>query len=63
MTKPGAAIYQLALARFGLTPGEGLFVDDRLENVAAADENGFVGHHFNDAPTLRARLVDEGLLA
>lgn len=63
LVKPDAAIYRLALARFGLQPGEGLFVDDRLDNVQAADANSFVGHHFVDSPTLRARLADEGLLA
>jgi 2-haloacid dehalogenase len=62
MTKPDAAIYQLARRRFGLADGEGLFVDDKLENVQAAESNGFVGHHFVDAPTLRIDLVTRGLL-
>lgn len=62
LMKPNPAIYHLALARFGLRPGEGLFVDDRLENVDGAQANGFVGHRFVDAPTLRRRLIDEGLL-
>lgn len=63
LTKPDPAIYRLALERFGLGPGEGLFVDDKLENIEAAQANGFVGHQFVDASTLRARLVVEGLLA
>jgi 2-haloacid dehalogenase len=54
--KPDPAIYRLAHKRFGLAPGEGIFVDDRLENVHAADANGFVGHHFIDAATLRTEL-------
>jgi 2-haloacid dehalogenase len=62
LTKPGAAIYQLARRRFGLADGEGLFVDDKLENVQAAESNGFVGHHFVDALTLRIDLVTRGLL-
>lgn len=62
MMKPDPAIYQLALNRFGLAAGEGLFVDDRLENVQAAETNGFAGHHFVDATTLRADLVARGLL-
>lgn len=62
LTKPDAAIYQLALRRFGLAPGEGLFVDDSLKNVQAGESNGFVGHHFKDAPTLRAGLSLLGLL-
>ena len=63
MVKPDAAIYQLALARFNLSPGEAIFIDDNLPNVIAARENGFVAHHFIDAPTLRAELVKLGLLA
>jgi 2-haloacid dehalogenase len=56
--KPDPAIYRLALARFGLRAGEALFIDDRHDNVLAADANRFVGHHFTDyanlAPILRA---------
>jgi 2-haloacid dehalogenase len=62
MVKPDAAIYHLALSRFGLTPGEAIFIDDNLPNVIAAQGNGFVGHHFTDAVTLRVRLVELGLL-
>ncbi len=61
MVKPDAAIYQLALCRFNLAPGEAIFVDDNLPNVVAARENGFVSHHFTDAPTLRAELAALGL--
>jgi 2-haloacid dehalogenase len=62
MVKPDPAIYQLALSRFGLSPDEAMFVDDNLLNVVAAKRNGFVGHHFTDAATLRVRLVELGLL-
>lgn len=62
MMKPDPAIFQLALARFGLAPGEGIFVDDRIENVIAAEANGFAGHHFDDAPALRTALVTLDLL-
>lgn len=62
MTKPDPAIYAVALRRFGLAPGESLFVDDRLENAKAGSANGFVGHHFNDAATLRTELQNLGLL-
>jgi len=62
LTKPESAIYQLARRRFGLSDFEGLFVDDRLENVHAAQANGFSGHHFIDASILRADLVTHGLL-
>jgi len=62
LVKPDPAIYALALRRFGLNPGEGLFVDDRLENIESAAANGFVGHHFKDAEILRAALNDLSLL-
>ena len=62
LTKPDPAIYALALDRFGLTPGEGLFIDDRLENVAAGEVAGFPGHHFTGAAPLRAELQRLGLL-
>ncbi|MBB6228681.1 2-haloacid dehalogenase [Polymorphobacter multimanifer] len=61
--KPEPEIYALALRRFGLAPGEGLFVDDRIENVRAGTAAGFPGHHFTGAARLRARLEAEGLLA
>ncbi len=62
LVKPDPAIYRLALRRFGLVPGEGLFVDDLLENVIAGKREGFVGHHFVDAETLRTDLVAQGVL-
>ncbi len=60
--KPEPPIYRLALARFELAPGEGLFVDDRIENVRSGEAMGFPGHHFTGAARLRTRLVAEGLL-
>ncbi len=62
LTKPGREIYALALARFGLGPGEGAFIDDRADNVAAADAAGLVGHVFVDAAETRAWLTGLGLL-
>lgn len=62
LTKPDPAIYQLALRRFGLAPGEAIFIDDRAENVAAAAANGFVAHHFTDHDRLVVDLVRLGLL-
>jgi 2-haloacid dehalogenase len=62
LIKPDPAIYALALARFGLAPGEGLFVDDRAENVEAGERAGLVGHVFRDAERLRVALEGYGLL-
>ena len=61
--KPEAAIYRLARQRFGLAPGEGLFIDDRIENVRGGEAEGFPGHHFTGVARLRQRLVAEGLIA
>ncbi len=61
LTKPDPAIYRLALSRFGLGAGEGLFVDDRLENIVSGEAEGFVGHLFVDAQTLRTDLVARGI--
>jgi 2-haloacid dehalogenase len=62
LVKPDPAIYALALQRFGLDSGAALFVDDNYDNVASASANGFVGHHFIDAATLRRELVALNLL-
>jgi 2-haloacid dehalogenase len=63
MMKPDAAIFELALRRFGLAPGLGLFIDDNIANVESARKNGFVSYHFTDAVSLRAELESLGLLA
>jgi 2-haloacid dehalogenase len=62
LIKPDPAIYALALDRFGLQPGDAIFIDDNLDNIISARENGFVGHHFTDAATLRSELMALELL-
>ena len=62
MMKPAPEIYALALARFGLAPGDGVFIDDRADNVAAADAAGLIGHVFVDAAETRAWLTELHLL-
>lgn len=62
LVKPDAAIYELALARFGLEPHEALFVDDRHDNVDGAAAVGMHAVPFTDATTLRADLRRFGLL-
>ena len=63
LVKPDPAIYQLALSRFGLQPERTLFIDDRAENIAAAEALGIRGHLFRDAETLRRDLTARGLLS
>lgn len=62
LTKPDPAIYALALRRFGLAPGEAIFVDDRAENIEAGTANGLVGHLFTGSAPLAAELARLGLL-
>ena len=62
LVKPDPAIYALALDRFGLKPGDAIFIDDNHDNVVSARNNGFAAHHFRDAASLRAELVALNLL-
>ena len=61
LVKPDAAIYRLALDRFGLEAARTVFVDDSPANVAGAAAVGMVALRFTDAPTLRAELTGLGL--
>ena len=63
LVKPDPAIFALAARRFGHEPKAMLFIDDNLANVDGARACGWHTHHFQDAATLRAALVERGLLA
>lgn len=45
--KPEPEIYRLLLTRYGLDPQETLFIDDRKENVEAAEREGITGFWFD----------------
>ena len=45
--KPEPEIYRLLLDRYALDPAETLFIDDRPENVEAAEREGIVGFHYD----------------
>lgn len=62
LVKPDAAIYRLALDRFGLAPEEAVFVDDTPANVDAAAALGIHAVHFTTAESFRADLARLGLL-
>jgi 2-haloacid dehalogenase len=63
LIKPDAAIFDLAVRRFGHAPSEMLFIDDNADNIAAARALGWHTHHFVDgAEALEADLVARGLL-
>lgn len=62
--KPDPAIYAHVEEECGLPPGGLLFVDDKAENIAAAQARGWQGHVMedHDPRPFAARLVAEGLL-
>jgi putative hydrolase of the HAD superfamily len=44
--KPDREIYEATLSKLGVVPQDALFVDDRRENIVAADELGLRTFHF-----------------
>ena len=61
LVKPGAAIYRLALDRFGLQAPDAVFIDDVPANVVGARAVGMQALQFVDEPTLRGDLRALGL--
>jgi putative hydrolase of the HAD superfamily len=59
--KPDPEIYRAALGSLGIPAQRALFVDDRLENVAAARALGFDALHFSGMSSLAAQLAERGL--
>ena len=57
LIKPDPAIYELAISRFNLIPEETLFIDDRLDNIEAAQNLNFQTIHLTD-PSLIQELID-----
>ncbi|WP_375404276.1 HAD family hydrolase [uncultured Sphingomonas sp.] len=62
LVKPDAAIYRLALDRFGLEAERTVFIDDNAANVAGASDVGLIALHFTGEPKLRGELAGLGLL-
>jgi 2-haloacid dehalogenase len=62
VVKPEPAIYHVLLDRYTVAPQGAVFVDDRPENVAAAEDLGFTGLRFVDAAQLRTQLEVLGVL-
>ena len=48
LMKPDSAIYELAINRFNLNPNETIFIDDKLENIQAAQNLKFITIHLTD---------------
>ena len=56
LIKPDSSIFELALDRFGRRAEQCLFIDDRQDNIEAAESVGMAGHHFQDAIRLESDL-------
>ena len=56
IVKPDPELYRITLKRMGCTPEETVFVDDRSENVVAAEMLGMKGVLFTDTTRLREAL-------
>ncbi|OWJ78749.1 HAD family hydrolase [Haematobacter genomosp. 1] len=60
--KPDPQIYAILEQDSGVAPGDLLFTDDRIDNIAAASARGWRTHHFDGPEGWARRLVREGLL-
>jgi glucose-1-phosphatase len=62
VAKPDPEIFRRALEIIGALPQHVVFIDDLLENVLAAREEGIQAFQFIDTDSLTKELVREGLL-
>lgn len=57
LRKPDPAIFELAVARLGIPPDDGVVVDDHVDNLAAARQIGMTAlHHAGDHAETASRL-------
>lgn len=59
--KPEPDIYKLCLVRNNLNPRESIFIDDNVDNVIAANQQGITGIHFTNAEELHKSLINLGI--
>lgn len=62
INKPALDIYYILLKRYDVDPKTALFIDDRKENVAAAQEVGIGGILFTSPQQLRKELMSRNVL-
>ena len=58
LVKPDPAVFAVALGALRADPGDVVFVDDRLANVAAAAAAGIRTHHFTGTPECRHAVLE-----
>jgi 2-haloacid dehalogenase len=63
VAKPDPAIYRILMERHDVKAADVLFVDDRADNVAAAEALGMRGVVFTTPEALRAVVDDLGMLS
>jgi len=61
IAKPDPAIYTYTCDKLDVAPAESLFLDDKAENIRAAEEVGLVGIQFRDIEQLQRDLEVRGL--
>lgn len=61
LVKPDPAVYHLVLDRLKVEPSRAFFIDDKEENVAAANELGIHGIVFHDSGQLKNELQSLGV--
>jgi 2-haloacid dehalogenase len=62
VAKPDPRLFEILVARYRVDPREAVFIDDSAANAAVAGRLGFHAIRFSDPASLRARLVELGLL-
>lgn len=62
LAKPDPALYRVLLERYAIDPAQALFIDDRPDNVVAAEALGMRGVVFRTPEALRSDLIARGLL-
>ncbi len=62
IAKPDPAIYRYTCEKLGVAPERALFLDDKAENIAAAESIGMQAIQFTTADALQAELDRRGLL-
>jgi 2-haloacid dehalogenase len=62
LIKPDIRIYELLLERYGLNSEDLIFIDDRKDNIEAAQSLGIIGIHYTSPEKLRQELNKLGRL-
>jgi putative hydrolase of the HAD superfamily len=63
IAKPDPEIYRYTCSRIDVTPGHALFIDDKPENIAAAESIGLAAILFTTVEALQLELERRDLLA